>query len=358
MASVKKAVTRPLLVRPGARFSCLGYGLCCTDIHLIGPLTRAEAGDLRLKRKSSVVFDKDIDALVIRVDAEGRCVYLSERGCEIHLGEGHHAKPVGCRRFPYGLIATPLGGRVTTDHRCPCRILGERPPLSLENAERSLRDRSGRLETDRRVGNRVRLTHGHSVSFPRYARMEASLLARLQSDERAEKVLAAKPLPALAKRSWSAIAIEIFELRDASAGGVALAWFGDALLELAAGYKPPKRSRPWSGMFSQAMAEHRATAGAEAIWNDWVADVIWMLRFLPWAPFDVARAELATRLAVARLIQKRISKLGVPAAQAAAEAVMICELTAENDPWQNAVRSIATHPSPADELIEAIQPAQ
>ena len=31
---------RPLIVRPGARFACAGDGLCCTDLHALGPLTR------------------------------------------------------------------------------------------------------------------------------------------------------------------------------------------------------------------------------------------------------------------------------------------------------------------------------
>lgn len=351
----KRPVARPLLVRPGARFGCLGYGLCCTNIHLIGPLTHAEARELRLRRKHSVVFDKDIEGLCIRVDAAGRCVYLSDRGCEIHLRDGAQAKPVGCRRFPYGLIATPLGGRITTEHRCPCRILGDRPPLSLEKAESSLLDRAGRLEVDRRVGNRVALVHGQPVSFARYARLEATLLGRLELGERAESVLAAKPLPALGKRSWSEFAAEIFEAREPSAGGEALAWFGDALLELAAGHKPPKRSRPWADIFAQAGAAHHARSNVDAIWNDWVADVIWMLRFLPWGPFDVARAELSTRLAVAKLVQKRIRKLGIPADQAAAEAVMICELASENDQWHDVVAAIVTHPSPAETLAEPIR---
>ena len=29
----------PLLVRPGARFDCVGDGLCCSDIHAVGALT-------------------------------------------------------------------------------------------------------------------------------------------------------------------------------------------------------------------------------------------------------------------------------------------------------------------------------
>jgi hypothetical protein len=351
MARGKRASCRPLLVRPGARFSCLGYGLCCTNIHVIGPLTHSEARELSLRSRRSVVFDKSLEVLCIAVDAAGRCVYLSDRGCEIHLREGEQAKPIGCRRFPYGLIATPLGGRITTDHRCPCRILGDRPPLSLEKAESSLRNRAGRLEADRRVGDRVALVRGHRVSFAHYARLEARLLRRLELGEHAESVLDSESLPKLARSSWSAFAAEIYQAREPTAEGEAVAWFSDALLELAAGHKPPKRSRSWSDMFAQASARHRTRVNVEAIWNDWVADVIWMLRWLPSRPIDVARAELATRLAVARLIQKRICKLGIPADQAAAEAVMICELTAEGEQWPDAVGSIVTKPSPAGSLI-------
>ena len=48
----KKTKVRPLIPRPGARYTCFGDGLCCTDIHGIGPLTKKEVAGLnRGKRK-------------------------------------------------------------------------------------------------------------------------------------------------------------------------------------------------------------------------------------------------------------------------------------------------------------------
>ena len=34
---------RPLLLRPGARFGCSNDGMCCSDLHLIGPLSSMES---------------------------------------------------------------------------------------------------------------------------------------------------------------------------------------------------------------------------------------------------------------------------------------------------------------------------
>ncbi len=358
MARPKPATPRPLLVRPGARFRCFGDGLCCTDIHALGPVTRSEARDLRARRKLSVVFNDDIDGDCLAPDGNGRCVYLGKQGCEIHRLEGSAAKPTGCRRFPYGLVATPLGGRITTEHRCPCRTLGDRPPLSVADAEASLSNHGGRLEVDRVAPDRIELIDGQRVPFALYAEIEAELLARLLRGEKAETVLGAKPLPALVDKGWAVIAAEIFDSRDPSAGGEALAWFGDALLELAVGHKPPPRPRPWAASFARATARTNPPENVEAIWNDWLADEIWMFRWLPWGPFDVARAELATRLAVARRMQARIRKLGVRADQAAAEAVMICELIAEGSDWGSAVAAFATDPSPAQSLYEAPKQAK
>jgi hypothetical protein len=353
MARVSPAPTnaklRPLIARDGASFRCFGDGLCCTDIHALGVLTRSEVRDLRARRKLSVVYSDDIEGYCV-APVEHRCTYLGLEGCSIHAEEGSAAKPAGCRRFPYGLISTPFGGRVTTEHRCPCRTLGDRPSLSLTDAEMSLRDRAGRLEVDRIIPARIELQHGKRVAFSVYAAIEAKLIARLNAAEPAEQVLAANVLPPLAERGWASVAVEHIETRDDSAGGEAFGWFGDALLNLASGHTPPKRPRPWHAAFERAMGRSHQQPSADAIYNDWIADEIWMFRALSWAPFDVARAELATRLAVARLIQRWIQDHSVSATQAAAEAVMICELVAEGSEWPVAVAEIEVDPSPAQAL--------
>jgi hypothetical protein len=341
---------RPLLAREGARFQCFGDGLCCTDIHALGVLTRADVRELRARRPLSVIYSDDIEGYCVR-PIDHRCMFLGAEGCSIHASEGAQAKPSGCRRFPYGLVSTPYGGRVTTEHRCPCRTLGERPPLSLLDAEVSLRDRAGRLEVDRVAPARIALQRGKRVAFSAYAAIEAKLIARLNASERAEQVLAARPLPPLASGGgWPSIAVEHIETWDSSAGGEAFAWFGDALLHLASGHSPPQRPRPWHAAFERALGRSSEQLSPETIFNDWIADEIWMFRWLSWGPFDVARAELATRLAAARCIQGWIQSRSVNAGQAAAEAVMICELVAEGDEWPRAAASIAVDPSPAQAL--------
>jgi hypothetical protein len=342
---------RPLIARPGAAFRCFGDGLCCTDIHALGTLTRSEVKELRQRDKLSVIYAEEVDGFCLK-PIDSRCLFLDAADrCGLHAQHGPAAKPVGCRRFPYGLVNTPFGGRVTTEHRCPCRTLGTRPDIVLEDADASLRDRSGRLEADKEVPARIALRAGQRVPFATYVEIERELIARLNAGERAEDVLRAQALPELAEGSWPAVAIEHLDIRDATAGGEMFAWFADALLELSAGHTPPARPRPWAWAYARASArEGSAQQTADDVYNDWIADEIWMFRWLDWGPFDVARAELATRMRIARLIQSRIEREQVPAAQAAAEAVMICELISEAEQWPKAVSNILTDPSPADEL--------
>jgi hypothetical protein len=222
----------------------------------------------------------------------------------------------------------------------------------------SLRDRAGRLESDKDVPARIAMRQGQRVSFANYVAIESELIERLNAGERAEDVLAAKALPELAEGSWAAVAMEHLDMRDETQGGEMFAWFADALLELSAGYTPPKRARPWAWAYERASARvGSAGQTAEEVYNDWIADEIWMFRWLDWGPFDVARAELATRLKIARQMQSRIELEGVSAQQAAAEAVMICELICEAEEWPKVVGQILTVPSPADLLSVPAQTA-
>jgi hypothetical protein len=342
---------RPLLSRPGARFACAGDGLCCTDLHALGPLSRSEARSLRVLVPRSVQFHEDIEAPCMRPGADGACAQLGPKGCGIHARFGADEKPVGCTRFPYGLVATPAGGRVTTESRCPCRTLGKRPPLDLADAERSLVDQSGRLETDARAPLRVPMTRRSRLPFARYAVLEASMLARLAAGERIERVLAAKPFPKLARSSWPRLATELLEVADQTRGGQALAWVVDAMLAQSAGFGAPTRPRPWRDAFERGAARASRAESADAVLADWVADELWMMRWLTWdTRFDVARAELATRVACARAIVTRLQRAGVRPDQAAAEAIMACELAACCEAWEGVVDAIATDPSPADAL--------
>ena len=342
---------RPLLVRPGARFACAGDGLCCTDLHALGPMTRSEVKAMRGLVSDSVIHHEDVDAPCMRPGAGGGCAQLNARGCSVHARFGAEAKPSGCRRFPYGLVSTPFGGRVSTEHRCPCRTLGERPALDVADAERSLLDGAGRLEVDEVAPRRIALTADQRVGFERFAALEAGLLQRVLAGEAPDRALGAKPFPALHEGSWPVLAVELIDLDDGTRGGVALSWFADALLALYAGYQPPKRARPWRDAFERGAKRSKRPAKPAEVFADWLGDELWMMRWLTWdCTFDVARAELVTRWKAASWVAARLQRQGVRGDQAAAEAVMMAELTACSEHWGDVVDKIANDPSPATAL--------
>jgi hypothetical protein len=340
--------TRPLLARPGARFACTNDGLCCTDLHALGPMTRSEAVLMRKLRPGSVIIHEDVEAPCMRYGAGGGCAQIKNGLCSVHAELGPEKKPGGCRRFPYGLVRTPLGGRITTEHRCPCRTLGERPPLDAADAAVSLLDSAGRLEADNEAPPRISITYSKGMPFAQYAAMEAVMLERLARGERAEEVLNADALPEMHEKSWPVWAAGLYESDDGSRGGVALSWFADFLLALATGSTPPERPRPWRDAFERGAKRAKNPERADVVINDWIADELWMIRGLGLGvPFDVARAELATRLAVVRAVIERLKKQGVREDQAAAEAIMMAELTVCSEHWEAVVDDIANDPSPA-----------
>ena len=122
---------QPLLARRGAHYTCFGDGLCCTDLHGLGPLTKKEVKALKLVSPGVIEppSEEGFDEPMLRTRGDGGCLFLGPDRCYLHAALGAEAKPAGCRRFPLGLTATPDGGRVTTRHRCPCRTLGRRPLL-------------------------------------------------------------------------------------------------------------------------------------------------------------------------------------------------------------------------------------
>jgi hypothetical protein len=206
------------------------------------------------------------------------------------------------------------------------------------------------LEADSDAPTSVPLSQRKRISFEKYLALESRIIERLNAGEKAETVLGARPQPQLQASSWAAIAAEHIAMSDQTSGSYAYAWFGDALLHLCEGHKPPERPRPWSDGFERARRAGSEDPDPEAIYNDWIADEIWMFRWLGWGPFDVARSELVTRLAIARCVQGWMETQGVHPGQAAAEAVMMCELAAEGSEWPSAVATIVRTPSPADPL--------
>ena len=100
MPKLPEPRSRPLLVRPGARFTCSGDGLCCTDLHALGPLTRTEVKLVTKLRPGSVIKHEELEQPCMRTAEGGGCAQLNEDGwCRIHVEDGPEHKPGGCRRF-------------------------------------------------------------------------------------------------------------------------------------------------------------------------------------------------------------------------------------------------------------------
>ncbi len=146
----------PLLVRAGARFDCVGDGLCCSDIHAVGALSDEDCQMLEMISKDAVDRHEGEDAAVLMMRSDtGRCVFWSDQGCAIHAQIGPQLKPTPCIQFPYALTATPSGGRISTQHRCTCRTLGPLPPVRAEEAKACLVDSAGELKPEHAVFDEV-----------------------------------------------------------------------------------------------------------------------------------------------------------------------------------------------------------
>ena len=326
---------RPLLIREGARFDCFGDGLCCTDIHALGPVTRTEKRHLDLLVPGSLVRSKDLLAPVFRTQESGACVLRSRRGCELHAIHGAEAKPTGCTRFPFNLVSTPEGGRVTTEHRCPCRTLGVRPLLTAEVAEASLRDPAGRLTGNGRVGPRVSLEPGKRVAFQRFRDLEREVISDLLALKDPFLALRTKPFGKLHGERWADIADQALGERDGSAYGVALSWLGSAIHVSAGTQKKLDVSeRPWSPAYDQAERRGGAQTAAVVL-ADFLADLVWSLDWtFSMGSFAAGKREVASLYAIALQITGALVRAGVREDRAAAEAITIVELSRQSEAWE------------------------
>jgi Fe-S-cluster containining protein len=338
---------RPLRVRPGARFACAGDGLCCSDVHALGPVRRHERTALQLIAPEVVQFHPRVATHVLTTGSDGRCLFLSEAGCALHASLGPLGKPQACRRFPFGLIATPDGGRITTEHRCPCRTMGDRPLLDVEAAEAALLGDAGRLRAERRAPGRIRLDSRRAWPFERWKEREGQILEDLGRGTPPAAVLDVIAFPELAYGSWEQMASDML---DTALGGAeertrtsryeaALAWFGAAILELRGTRADgAPHDRPWADAFDRAEARTSEPPARGACLADWVADEMWALRWASSGSFEGLRADLGTRLAVAEHLTEHLLRLGARADRAEAEAVTIVDLVGTSDWWGEVMR--------------------
>src|SRR5690554_3647761 len=221
----------PILIRPGARFICGGDGLCCTDIHGLGPITKTELRAIRRIDRSGAGYDEDFDDLMLRTEADGGCHFLmADRRCRVHAEFGPEAKPLGCRQFPFFVTATPEGARIGTYHRCPCRSLGTRPALTVEAALPSIADPRGKPLVNFSV-EAIRLEKKKTIPFAEWRHLEIPLLEELNRGRIPEIFREIDPFPPLRRGgSYIRFAKDLIASRDGTRFGAAMAWVGDAIL--------------------------------------------------------------------------------------------------------------------------------
>ncbi|MGB3052952.1 MAG: hypothetical protein WBB42_18255 [Polyangiales bacterium] len=329
-------------MRAGARFDCVGDGLCCSDIHAVGALSDEDCQMLAMISEDAIDRHEGEDAAVLMMRSDtGRCVFWSEQGCAIHAQIGPEMKPTPCIQFPYALTATPSGGRISTQHRCTCRTLGPLPPVRAEEARSCLVASNGELKPEHVVLDEVFWSSNESLSFDQYAARETELIGALLEGTNLMTVLDAQPFPALRGMSWSEVADEMLDFRGPTRAAHATRWFGDAIAFLVDRRERTEHGRPWADSFERAGERVVDPVSPNKVFGDWIADDIWSMRWTRFGSLARARSELATRLAIARRIAGWLD-ISTPKQDniSAAEAVMIVDLIGTTDPWEKAQEAI------------------
>jgi hypothetical protein len=326
----------PLIVRTGARYRCFGDGLCCTDVHALGPLSDEEVVKLKMVRDEVVHYNPLVEANVLTTLANGRCVFLSDQGCALHTPMGGTLKPVGCVRFPLGLTATPDGARVILEHRCPCTLMGERPPLTPKAVRDSLAQ-DGEL-TPNHGAALVPIDNETEAPWQDYLALEGPLLEAIATGDLLA-ALDAPPFPKLEGHDWDALAKGMMTMPVGGRFQAALRWFGEGI-KSRGGPIRADLDRPWGDAFDKAEARSNEPSDPDEPFRIFVADAIWSLFWTDHCTLKSVRHELATRLSVGLAIATRLREDGVRADRAAAEAVVVLDLVGTSDWWLAAIQQM------------------
>lgn len=304
-------------VLPGARFTCHGDGLCCTDVHALGPVTEAEAELLVALHPKTITPHGEDQVLSLKDD--GTCLFLADDvGCGLHAQLGPRSKPRTCQQFPFRLIQTPAGTRLSTAHLCPCRTLGEREALTPERAD-GLPDR----RADRIVSESLPWDDTRRVSMADWEEEEATLFGRLRAGDAIVEVLGED---ASLDARWHELAEDLVSTSGEHRFAAALRVFGAALL----GREDLERPG-WHASFQRAVARSADERDPKEILRDWLMEELWSLEWAFRGTFTQGRKELAVRAAMAARIASQLS--GRPDA-AMAEAVSVVELVGLDDGYR------------------------
>jgi Fe-S-cluster containining protein len=343
------AEATPLQVRPGARFTCHADGLCCSDVHVLGPIEEAELVPLRLmgqglgQRQRIVGRDASVSGWAFRVVDTGACPFLQEDNlCRVHATLGPQSKPATCRLFPFYLVATPSGVRVATSHRCTCRSIGERAPLDAPRVRAEIDVPDGALPIAWSAPARIALDAGRDVSFAEWTAREARLLERLNAGNGLPGVLGLPAFPALRRDgdTWEKVAERFCRPSDATSFEQAKAWIGEAIRAHLRGAPIVERPRPWARFLPRVQARATAADAREAILADWLADELWGLGWARWGTFEQARMDFSTRAVIIAALEAAFTALGTPGPLACAEAVMVLDAIVHSPHWDAVARAL------------------
>jgi len=279
-----------------------------------------------------VVVTDEGDRVIGARPHDGACPFRGEGICELHARLGPSVKPASCKQFPFVLIETPTHRRGVTEHRCPCRTMGARAPLTPEvlaehlpgTPERTLTSTLGRDATT-------------EMSIDAYEALEAPPLVALETTDPV-LALGEPPLPRTAAKT---LGFRYVREAGGSRFAVAIRRFGRALLEevgLEVDGPPPEL--PWTPAFDRA--EARSEPGdPEAMLRDWAADYLWSLEHAFLGTFEDTRVDLALRVRLARRLAAELEGEGRRPDRAMAEAIAIVELAGVEDDYREAVGGFA-----------------
>jgi Fe-S-cluster containining protein len=339
-----------MLVRPGARFTCHADGLCCSDIHVLGPIDEAELVPLRPLGHKIVGRDASVAGWAFRVAETGACPFLEpDNLCRVHATRGPQVKPATCRLFPFYLVGTPAGVRVSTSHRCTCRSVGARAPLDAARVRAEIGVADDQLPVAWSAPARVALDAERDVSFAEWTTREARLLEALNAGAGLPALIGAPPLPTLRNDSWEKVASRFCRPADASGFEQAKAWIGEAIRAHVAGTAIAERPRPWARFLPRVAARSTRDDGRDAMLSDWLADELWGLGWARWGSFEQARMDFSTRAAIVTALEAAFARLGTAPPIATAEAILVVDAVVHSPHWDAVARALprrATAPRP------------
>jgi Fe-S-cluster containining protein len=330
-----------LQVRPGARFTCHADGLCCTGVHVLGPIEEAELVPLRPLGQKIVGRDASVDGWAFRVADTGACPFLQEDNlCRVHAMLGPQTKPATCRLFPFYLVGTPTGVRVSTSHRCTCRSVGEREALDPARVRAELGIPDEALPLAWSAPARIAVDAERDVPFAEWAAREAQLLEKVNAGAGVAGLLGSTAFPTLRNDSWEKVAARVRRPADATSFEQAKAWIGEAIQAHLDGSPVSERPRPWARFLARVSARTTPADDGDAMLADWLADELWGLGWARWGSFEQARMDFSTRVALVKALESVFAGLGTPRPVATAEAILVLDAIVHSPHWDAVARAL------------------